>query len=208
MCLSVNDGDWIETKDQGGSDYRLLQVSNVGLASFRETGKFRYVTQETFDRLRCQEVLPGDLLISRMPTPIGRAWLVTEMPWRMITAVDVAIAKPNVAVTGRYYLLCYLNSETHLGLAGQHATGTTRPRVSRRALCGIKTLIPPSDLQFAFDERLEAMFQLATALDKRNENLRTTRDLLLPKLISGKLDVEDLDIDVGEPLEELAEVTA
>ena len=208
LCESVNDGDWIETKDQGGSDYRLLQVSNVGLGNFRETGKYRYITQDTFERLRCQEVLPGDLLISRMPTPIGRAWLVTEMPWRMITAVDVAIAKPNLSVTGRYYLLCYLNSETHLGLAGQHATGTTRPRVSRRALCGIKTLIPTSDLQFAFDERIEAMFQLATALDKRNGNLRETRDLLLPKLISGKLDVEDLDIDSGLTAEALEEATA
>jgi len=31
---------------------------------------------------------------------------------------------------------------------------------------------------------------------------------MLPKLISGKLDVEDLDIDVGEPLEEPEEMTA
>ena len=37
----------------------------------------------------------------------------------------------------------------------------------------------------------------------KNRDLRTTRDLLLPKLISGKLDVEDLDIGVDneEPLE-------
>jgi len=34
------------------------------------------------------------------------------------------------------------------------------------------------------------------------------RDLLLPKLISGKLDVEDLDIDAGESFEALAEATA
>jgi type I restriction enzyme S subunit len=32
----------------------------------------------------------------------------------------------------------------------------------------------------------------------KNEALRTTRDLLLPKLISGELDVEDLDIEVRE----------
>ncbi len=32
----------------------------------------------------------------------------------------------------------------------------------------------------------------------KNRNLRRTRDLLLPKLISGELDVADLDIDVAE----------
>lgn len=39
-------------------------------------------------------------------------------------------------------------------------------------------------------------------------NVRTTRDLLLPKLISGKLDVEDLDIDTGLTAEALEEATA
>ena len=45
-------------------------------------------------------------------------------------------------------------------------------------------------------------------LMRKNHNLRTTRDLLLPKLISGLLDVEDLDIDTGLTAEELEEATA
>jgi type I restriction enzyme S subunit len=42
---------------------------------------------------------------------------------------------------------------------------------------------------------------------RKNRNLRTTRDLLLPKLISGKLDVQGLDIDVGMTAEALEEAT-
>ena len=38
----------------------------------------------------------------------------------------------------------------------------------------------------------------STHLQDEERNLRTTRDLLLPKLISGQLDVEDLDIETGE----------
>lgn len=45
-------------------------------------------------------------------------------------------------------------------------------------------------------------------LMKKNHNLRTTRDLLLPKLISGELDVEDIDIDTGLAAEALEEATA
>ncbi|MCP5195742.1 MAG: restriction endonuclease subunit S [Gammaproteobacteria bacterium] len=66
-CASLEDGDWIESKDQGGEDYRLLQISNIGMSEFVETGNFRYVTEQTFKRLRCREVLPGHILISRMP---------------------------------------------------------------------------------------------------------------------------------------------
>src|SRR6185295_19489754 len=88
VCVSLIDRDWIETKDQSGTAYRLLQVSNIGVGEFVETGNYRYITQKTFESLRCQEVVPGDILISRMPKPTGRAWIVTTMPWRMITAVD------------------------------------------------------------------------------------------------------------------------
>jgi len=45
-------------------------------------------------------------------------------------------------------------------------------------------------------------------LRTKNTNLRTTRDLLLPKLISGKLDVEDLDIDAGIATATREEATA
>ena len=40
------------------------------------------------------------------------------------------------------------------------------------------------------------------------KRMSTTRDLLLPKLISGQLDVEDLDIDVSMTAEELTEAAA
>src|SRR5688572_14525691 len=43
-CEFVRDGDWIETKDQGGNDYRLLQISNIGVGRFVETGNFRWIT--------------------------------------------------------------------------------------------------------------------------------------------------------------------
>ena len=79
LCESIEDGDWVESKDQGGSDYRLLQVSNIGKGEFRETGNFRYVTKETFQELRCHEVLVDDVLVARMPDPVGRAWHVRQL---------------------------------------------------------------------------------------------------------------------------------
>lgn len=59
-----------------------------------------------------------------------------------------------------------------------------------------------------FSNMVEPMGCQVELLTKRNANLRTTRDLLLPKWISGQLDVEDLDIDVGMTAEELTEAAA
>jgi type I restriction enzyme S subunit len=74
VCKSLEDGDWIETKDQGGNDYRLIQVSNIGVDEFIETGNFRYISEDTYKRLKCNEVKEEDILISRMPKPIAKAY--------------------------------------------------------------------------------------------------------------------------------------
>lgn len=50
-------------------------------------------------------------------------------------------------------------------------------------------LKPPAGLQSQFSEVVRPMLQLAESLGIKNGVLRTTRDLLLPKLISGELDV-------------------
>ncbi len=47
-----------------------------------------------------------------------------------------------------------------------------------------------------FGSQIEPIFRMIRNLKSRNNNLRQTRDVLLPKLISGELDVSELDIDI------------
>jgi type I restriction enzyme S subunit len=187
VCASLEDGDWIETKDQGGDDFRLLQISNIGINEFVETGNFRYITEETFKRLNCREILPEQIIVSRMPKPIGRAWLVTEMPWRMITAVDVAIIAANDDLADPYFLTHFLNSPASLEHCERRAVGTTRLRIARRELATIPILVPPRRLQQIFREIAEPLNKQRANLYQQNQKLRTARDLLLPRLISGEI---------------------
>jgi type I restriction enzyme S subunit len=54
--------------------------------------------------------------------------------------------------------------------------------------------LPPVAICKQFGELIKPMVHLTHSFDRRNQNLRQTRDLLLPKLISGEIDVSDLDI--------------
>ena len=189
VCTSFEDGDWIESKNQGGEDFRLLQISNIGDNEFVETGNFRYITYETFRNLRCNEVVPGDTLISRMPKPIGRAWYVCEQPWRMITAVDVTIARPNPDIVNPFYYLYHLNSPTHIARCELRATGATRPRISRRNMGALPILKPPMSLQRTFGEFASAVITQRNALLQQKERLAQARDLLLPRLMNGEIAV-------------------
>lgn len=190
VCRSIQDGDWIETKDQGGNDYRLLQISNVGVGEFIETGNYRFVTKETFDRLRCNEIVSGDLLVARMPTPIGRGWLAASMPWKMITAVDVAIIRAQPELVNPLFLVRAWNEQTNLLRIAAQASGTTRLRITRRELATLDFVIPPIEIQQRFADITAPQAELVQALRLKSQILRRARDLLLPRLLSGQIDVK------------------
>lgn len=57
-----------------------------------------------------------------------------------------------------------------------------------------RLLFPPEQLREKFSDLVEPIYQEVDALEEANAVLTNTRDLLLPRLISGKLSVEDLDI--------------
>ena len=88
----INDGDWIESKDQSTCGIRLLQTGNIGNTRYLEkASRSKYISEETFERMRCSEIFAGDILISRLPDPVGRACIVPENLGKAITAVIVRL---------------------------------------------------------------------------------------------------------------------
>jgi len=65
----------------------------------------------------------------------------------------------------------------------------------------VSRCVPPIDLQERFCELSVPLFSEIATLGRKNTTLRRTRDLLLPKLISGEVDVSKLDITVPEEAE-------
>jgi type I restriction enzyme S subunit len=73
-----------------------------------------------------------------------------------------------------------------------------RQRVRREAFDSYSLAVPPSDLLDAFQSLVRPMLRTSYVLSIENERLRHARDLLLPRLISGEIDVERLDISIEE----------
>lgn len=68
-------------------------------------------------------------------------------------------------------------------------SGAALPSMTTDILNRMKFIIPSSDILKNFDELIETLFQKKTQLLSINENLTCQRDLLLPRLMSGKLEV-------------------
>jgi type I restriction enzyme, S subunit len=137
------DGDWVESKDQDPQgEVRLTQLADVGVAEFRDRSD-RWMRTDQAERLRCTYLKPNDILIARMPEPLGRACMVPPSIGRAVTAVDVAILRIRREDIEPRYVMWALNApQTHQQVVAQQS-GTTRKRISRRNLGTVRLPIPP-----------------------------------------------------------------
>jgi len=78
------------------------------------------------------------------------------------------------------------------------STDTAVPGLKRNQAYLLPFLLPEAEVMQRFRDLVEPMFMQIGNLRLRSSNLRRTRDLLLPRLISGALDVTGLEIAVGD----------
>ena len=142
LCEKFTDGDWIESKDQSDFGVRLVQTGNVGVAEYLDKpNNKKWISEDTFDRLHCEEVLPGDILISRLPEPAGRACIMPLLGAKMITAVDCTIVRTAPDMSNKF-LVQYLSSQAYFDDVNICLAGGTRQRISRGNLANFDVPIP------------------------------------------------------------------
>ncbi len=76
--------------------------------------------------------------------------------------------------------------------------GAAQPQITLDGLSKVQIVVPLKADRALFHEHAEDIYSHLWNLESRNICLRRTRDLLLPKLITGEVDVTDLDITVPE----------
>ena len=96
-----------------------------------------------------------------------------------------------------YYLYYFLLSDRYQDYVTGASTGTTRKSASAKVITDIDIIIPTPNILLTFEEHIQAIRRQLNNLLERNAVLRETRDLLLPRLVSGEIDVSELEIEVG-----------
>lgn len=186
------DGDWVESKDQDPEgEVRLIQLADIGDGEFRNRSA-RFLTATKATELRCTYLEEGDLLIARMPDPLGRCCMFPlRQERRYVTVVDVCIVRPGSAALDTRFLMYAINS---LGVRSDIAalqSGSTRKRISRGNLATVGIPVAPLREQHRIVAKIEELF---SELDKAIESLtlaraqlKTYRQALLKAAFEGQL---------------------
>ena len=185
------DGDWVESKDQDpDGSVRLTQLADVGEGNFRDRSD-RWLRPDQADRLGVTYLEEGDLLIARMPDPLGRCCCVPELEGPAVTVVDVAVLRPPKDAINRNYLMWALNSPACRSSILAAASGTTRLRISRKRLAEIEVPVPPPSQQLvvvgALEAQLSRLDAMLAAADGVEAQCAALRRSLLHAAFTGKL---------------------
>ena len=119
----------------------------------------------------------------------------------VLPAVPMAMNQSCYALRGREgvgQLYLFLAVRDAVEYLRRNTGGATFPTIIVDTFRRMPVLRPSNPLISQFEEVVRPTFSLLRVLLEKNEVLRVTRDLLLPRLISGELDVSELDMDVGD----------
>lgn len=190
-----------------GRQFQESGVNFVKVESITESGgfidnKLAKIDTQTHELLKRSQLRKDDILFS-IAGAIGR---VAVVPLRLLPAntnqalAILRCADPNFLT----YLLSTVRSAHFQNFSLGRVVQTAQANVSLSILKSAPILVPSPALLTAFQHAVEPILRLIDVNSAKNNNLRTTRDLLLPKLISGEIPVDAADEQAAELMEQTA----
>jgi type I restriction enzyme S subunit len=185
------DGDWVESKDQNpDGDVRLIQLADVGDGEYLNKSA-RFLTGDAARRLRCTFLESGDVLIARMPEPLGRACMFPGDPMPSVTVVDVCVVRTAMPSVDHRWLVWAVNAPQFRVAVESLQSGSTRKRISRLNLATLELPVPPPSEQrrivAALEQQLSRIDAGVAALERAKANLERYRASVLKAACEGRL---------------------
>lgn len=174
-------GQW---SDEGITALSAKNVKDGKLVNLKEVG---YVNDELYEKWMKEKLNTFDILLTS-EAPLGEvAVLISNTKYCLSQRLFAIRANEKCKPT---YLYSFLRSKVGKENVQKRATGSTVVGIRQSELRNIEILLPNIETQIAFEEVVKP---LLTKIDENyNETniLTQTRDTLLPKLMSGKIEVE------------------
>lgn len=144
------------------------------------------ISEDDHNRIKKRSGLKsGDILFSNIGT-VGNTCLVDYE--REFSVKNVIIFKPPIRAISAY-LYYWLISPSMQAIFSTQTNGASQQFVGLTFMRRIKILVPNKYSMTSFEKNVAPIIDAMMMLHKENQNLIKQRDLLLPRLMSGKLEV-------------------
>lgn len=192
--------------DRGKNYPKKADFLERGFCLFLNTGNIKqdrfdfsttaFITEERDNLLRKGKLSSGDTILTTRGT-VGSVAYYSDIPAYKYVRINsgMLIVRTDDHLNAPLFFYHLFKSQEMKENYTQFATGSAQPQLPIKTLEKIPIIIPAEHLMTLFNEQIYPTNRMIELLQLKNMNLQESRDLLLPKLISGELDVDELDIE-------------
>ncbi|MDU1538609.1 MAG: restriction endonuclease subunit S [Paeniclostridium sordellii] len=147
------------------------------------------ISDEVADKVKSYKLNKGDLLIAMTGATVGKIGIMPRSNKNYYLNQRVARIMSNYKYDISSYLFSIFNSD----ITKQHilnlAKGSAQPNISAGDIGSINTLLPSDDIMIQYVNVVDGLLNKRLVLIEHNEKLKEARDILIPRLISGEIEV-------------------
>ncbi len=180
-------GSQLHKQDYSDDGVPVVMPKNMADLKIREAGIAR-IPPELAATMPRHILRDGDIVYGRRGD-IGRRAFVTHREDGWFCGTGCLRIRPDKGKISPRYLFDALGLPETDGAIKGRAHGATMPNLSAGLMKSVPVFLPEKDVQERYAGLVDPLFELAASLEACTTNLRASRDLLLPKLISGEIEV-------------------
>jgi type I restriction enzyme S subunit len=178
-------GSNLKFSDYTPNGVRIIQLQNIGDAEFNEDYKV-FTSNEKADELLSCNIYPGDIILSKMGDPVGRACLIPNNHNRYVMCSDGIRLVVDEKVHIKYFIYSLINSIQFRSLIEKTATGSTRKRIGLDDLKNLPVVVPNVREQQKIADCLSSIDELITAQTQKIEALKAHKKGLMQQLFPAE----------------------
>lgn len=194
VCIKITDGSHYSPKDEPGAPYPMYSVKDMETYGFNSSS-CKHISAAEFERMKKSDCVPlvNDILVAKDGSYLKEIFICSEQKEEAVLS-SIAIFRPNPNVILPDVLLFLLKQPSvRADVADNYVSGSALPRIVLKDFKKYQFTLPPINEQRKIGDILHSFRMQIAANVKENHRLTSLRDSLLPKLMSGEIDVSDID---------------
>ena len=195
VCIRITDGSHYSPADSPDSPYPMYSVKDMEAYGFNSS-TCKHITEEEFCKMQKSDCVPllNDILVAKDGSYLKEIFICSEEKNEAILS-SIAIFRPDTSVIIPEILLYLLKQPSvRKDVGDNYVSGSALPRIVLKDFKKYRFMLPPMEEQQKIGPALHAIrMQIKANIDEMHR-LSSIRDILLPKLMSGEIDVSDINL--------------
>lgn len=158
-----------------------------------KSGSFEvFVDKHSYDFLSKSRLFGGEIIISNVGD-VGSVFLCPTLDAPMTLGNNIIMIKSDIPEL-RLFLYIWFKWSLGQGLIQGIKSGSAQPKFNKTDFKNLPIILPPSELLQKFNSTVSPIFEMIERNDNENRKLSSLRDSILPKLMSGEIDVSEVEV--------------